>query len=682
MVFAQVAAQAPTSESHSASTSGSFHFPSAGFSGVVNTPTARVLDAGTVSVGVQNSNPEYRNPYPGIGFFGSFYTGMGILPGLETYLRLSNTGDLHCNQFEPGCLSLSRDLSLNAKYQLPWRFPWHSTIAIGVTDFGGAATHYNGHYGVWSVPIGPGLISLGHAQKKSTQTLLDGTFGSVVMPLAGGLSVMAEHDTRGARAGLGYARALSRDWSVKASWSRHLGSQPYQQSNQLNVGLFIDLGASTKGKPSVSAHQPRDGTHWASPVPIAAPTVSPSPTAAPAKASDPLPKVVYWESESLQSRKSKLQALGQMLGAWLEQQPNPEQTGVFSVTYLGQPTWIVKVKAKCAKAFAQGADTCDGLPVFEPQQGTPDMREQSWESPAQDGFATSRGKPQLELGVALRKRVGTELGLFDHSFAAELGLELPLARGLSYQGVWTHAVSHSDDFRTGGIFARDAYRGTQMQQSLLTYWQPVILPWPGQYAAQVAAGKINASDAGGQVEAVWLSPQGRWRWGALAGQFEGKSPLYPLTTKTPQLLSGRYSLLPGQWQLELTAGRFYQNDQGFRAASYHWFGNNLIQLYYRNTAMREGVDLSSRKFAGFEISFPFGDNLSLRSDVGTLRGRDRFGIGLETMVQNPINLVVGGYGVVARPRHGLASDVTDFDRLGWADVWANRDMIRQAMKTK
>ena len=108
-----------------------------GFASAINTPVAGVLPMGSVALGLVNNNPEITKP--GVGGFGSLTAGLGLLPGLEAYGRLSFAGDLQCNLYNAGCTG-RRDLSVSAKYQLPWRLPLHTKLAAGFTDFGGAAT--------------------------------------------------------------------------------------------------------------------------------------------------------------------------------------------------------------------------------------------------------------------------------------------------------------------------------------------------------------------------------------------------------------------------------------------------------------------------------------------------------------------------------------------------------------
>jgi len=37
------------------------------------------------------------------------------------------------------------------------------------------------------------------------------------------------------------------------------------------------------------------------------------------------------------------------------------------------------------------------------------------------------------------------------------------------------------------------------------------------------------------------------------------------------------------WSGDLTADRFWENDNGFKLVSYHWFGDTEVRLFYRQS---------------------------------------------------------------------------------------------------
>lgn len=713
-----------------------------GTRGAINSPTADVLPWGDAAVALVNSNPETKNNRPGVGEFGSLVGGFGFLPGLEGVARLAYAGDSRCNQFVSGCQSGMRDLSVSGKYQLPFSLPLQTRLALGFTDYGGAATHFRSRYAVATSTLGDVDLSLGYSQREASQNLrsgaFDGAFGSVIWQASAQWQAQLEYDTRETRAGVSYALPLSERSTLVAAFSRKLGANSDQEASQLGLTLNIALDKKAAASP-VQAH----ALHQAAPslvsalvqpdVPIAADEPAPvqatpeNPGKAPIGPSpgEPLNSMpgqvaaqqaadlhtaleragfVVWAmqgmplaapGQQLRSlaleprswRKNRLDALGHALGAWLDS-ADPATHLLLALTYQGQPVLKVVTTRTCATLFRQGMDDCAGQPALALFSGDaqpaalvqalhnaqahaeyPPQDAPSWRSPTL--------APQLELGLGLRTAVGTEAGLVDYSSALEIGGELTLAKGLGLQAYGTVPLGNSREYAPGGVFEESAYAKNTLQQALLTYWQPLGLPLPGWSAAQVAAGRVNGGDDGGQLDLLWLSPQGRWRAQWQAGAYE--SAAY-VAQRRPVWGALRYSVLPGHWQLELAAGQFYNLDQGWRISSFHRMGDATVNLYLRETGRPAVEGLPIVRFAGFRIYYPLGPARS--TDIGLLavRGADNWNWGIETKVGAKVNYITPGYGLTSALRHGLTSDVSDYDRGGVDDLWAGRARVREGMR--
>ena len=113
--------------------------------------------------------------------------------------------------------------------------------------------------------------------------------------------------------------------------------------------------------------------------------------------------------------------------------------------------------------------------------------------------------------------------------------------------------------------------------------------------------------------------------------------------------------------------------------SHHWFGDHRLTFYYRDTQSPDATTMPRTKFAGFEISFPLGPRESGFIGPLSVRGQDQLSLGLETKVGAKDNYITSGYGAVPGLRHGL-SDITDQDRTGVEDLWANRYRLRAVMR--
>lgn len=700
-----------------------------GYSAAINSPTADVLPWGGAGLSLANSNPE-RARKRSDGSFGSINAGFGLLPGLELVGRLAYDGDLDCNSYLKGCFASQRDLSVSAKYQLPIELPLDTRLAVGFTDYGGAATNYRSYYGVATSTWGPLDLSLGYGRPKSASALLDGGFGSVVLRLDDHWAAALEHDSREARLGLNYVRPLTRDLALRVGASRKLTDATGQQAWQMNAALnwvmgqtpepFLQRRAATT--PQAYAATDVTASPWSSAPPASIESASASQPAAelapltaeglaqallasgfaqisvrhsPAQSGQP----ALWQvrAESRRWRQSQIDALGAALAAWLKPVgATAADELLLTLTYQREPVLHAYTNATCLDGWLQGWTRCAGMAGMAEVEGQPGRalwlsRDGEWPAAVQARLQSRRESaspesvqqafedggpawlPQFEIGPGLRTAVGTELGLFDYSLALELGTEVNLAPGLFWQGVLSAPMLHSDDFKDGKPLASYRPKELGFDSSLLSYWKPL----PYGVAAQASAGYVDRNYRGGMLEGLWTTDDGRWRLGATTGRFE-----HELTAarQTPLLGSARWSLVPGAWQLEATAGRFLGGDQGYNLASKHWFGDNLVSLFYRSSQGDAGTLMAAqRKFVGFSISLPLGPKAAQQLGPLNVRGSDRFAWGLQTKVGDKDNALTQGYGDQPRVRHGLRTDVTDFDRNGRDDMLANSARLRAVL---
>lgn len=673
-----------------------------GFSGAINTPAAIVLPTGTAAITLTQSIPEVSNPRPGVGGFGVLTGGIGLLPGLEAFGRLSFSGDLQCNLYSAQCPGGQRDLSISAKYQWPVKLPMNSRVATGFTDFGGAATNYRSVYGVLTSDLGPMDISFGYARKSSDKALMNGAFGSAVFRLTDQLRAQLETDTQNKRAGLAYVMSVNAGMDIVWGLSRKFASQTSQQANQAGISLLLhldgqrqqdikktvaplqaapisqpanslaDLPMSTAVSDSKSTHpEPRPGraqlVHALQQAGFGHVQIQ---NVHAAEQATTEPPVVWVQAEAIGWRQNRLQALGVALRTWL--QHSTDEHLLFTLTYQAQPVLSVRTSRTCAMEFSSGHDACQGGPALNllplmavvptPSDGQVITGDTIW------------GRPQFELGVGLRSTLGTEYGLADYSAALELTAEIPVSKGWGLQATASTPMAQSKDFEPGRVLADRSYAQARIEQALITYWTPM-----GAWSAQASAGYINPSDRGVQADILWQSPQGHWRAHGVAGRYTNTDGIY-VNPRRPLLGAVRYSLVPGLWHAEITAGQFYNQDRGWSLASLHWFGDTRFKLYWRRTGLPDDPQKPVRRFAGIELSFPLGSQQGGQLGGFTVRGRDRWGHALETKVGERDNYLTAGYGVVPSIRHGLTTDVTDHDRAGLADLWANRDQIRLAMR--
>jgi hypothetical protein len=659
-----------------------------GFSGAINTPTADVLPWGSVKLGYSNSIPERATRYPGEPF-GGLTAGFGALPGLELVGRLAFDGDLNCNMFQIGCRGRTRDLSLSGKYQFPLNLPLNTKLAVGFTDYGGAATNFRSAYGVATSAVGPLDLSIGFGKKGSATALLGGVFGSAVLHVTDQLQVIAESDTRAKRVGAAFTQPITDQLALQFGWSRKLNGPASQQTNQMTASMQYMFDKSMLPK--------RGGIGQSSSKPSAGPLVDRSaendkltPAAQAQAMADTLKKsgfsqvsvryapaagerAAHWQLivEPLLKRHSQALAIGNALGIWLNHVGSAQADLTLALTYMGQAYRRVSTTKQCLTQFVSGNSQC--------AQGTSLIFDQSDSSLAQPSFQTLVNneselayKPQFELGPDLVTSVGTEVGLFDYSLALDTGLQMQLARGLFLHGNVLLPVARSDDFRENGVFRGRGQSSVRVDQALISYIKPVTLAGLN-LQTQLTAGSMNRLSRGAQAEALWFDSSGKWTVGGTLGAYTRRG-----VTSTPALLSVKRSIVPGRWSMEATAGEFLRGDRGWSLKSEHWFADVNLSFVAHSSA---GGPLGPvrRSFAGFEISVPF--TALGQKDVGwaSFRGVDRLKWGVKTKVGDVDNAVTIGYAELPKPRHGLSSDLSDHGRAARADAWAGRQAIREAM---
>lgn len=684
-----------------------FQMSPLGYSGAVNTPTADVLPVASTVFSVTNSIPERARKYPGIGVFGGLNWGFGVLPGLELVGRLTYDGNVQCNEFDKiNCQTTARDLSLSGKYQLPFTLPFNSRLAMGFTDYGGtAAVNYRQIYAVGTTSNGPVDLSVGYSKAGSKNALMDGVFGSLTARVTDQLALVLETDTQARRLGAHYLQPLNDDIDLQVGLSRKLSGPVHQQTNQFTAAMRYQLDkkiklASLKKKPSwqsanidkialtldqramsLANRLAEDG--------FANITIS----ALPAAGDHPL---MWWiKADPVGWRKDHQQALGTGLVNWMLSNEAEDSEVVLSLTYMGHLTSSIHTSRSCLQQFALGHDTCrsvNTLPVRFLRGSDLPARLKNAKADQTLKLVSNTTpfawKPQVELGLNLRSTVGTEFGLADYSAALSLGAQVELdnlgmpedwKKGWMWHGNVLIPVSHSEDFGKNKPFYIVGHQRTELDQALLSYWRNVDTPWLKNIAVQGSVGSINTYSRGGQLDAIWMNEAGDFRIGATAGAYSRRKVTGERSTKIPALLSMRQSIIPGQWHLEGSYGKFLAGDTGYKITSHHWYGDYRLSFFIRETKGSAST-MPKTQFAGFEISLPFGPKTSSVSDIGSVRSQDRWGWGLTTKVGADNNFHTYGYGEIPRPRHGVWSDVTDHDRSGPTDMWGKKDALRGALQ--
>ena len=666
-----------------------------GYTGAINTPTADVLGFGHLVGSMSNTIPEHKRVYPGVGWFGGTNLGFGLAPGLEAVGRLTYDGDAWCDQYDRSCKTTTRDLSFGGKYQLPFgELPLKSRFAVGMTDYGGAATLYRQYYGVGTANLGPLEISAGTAT--ATQGgLMHGKFGSVSMELIDKLRLIAESDTREKRVGLAYRLQVMPDLQVALGSSRKLTNNTDQQRSQMTISLTYAMDGSSvrKGQLAANTKASKESATpvYASNTPTALHTpavtavdiddIEQAATFANSFASQ-LERVGFSEisvgregrlwhvrAEPRAWRKNRLDAMGVLMAQWQSNSPFSDAPIAVTLTYLKNPVLQARTSKVCLDYFVKGIGTCtEGKPFSfkdDPVAMQADLDRVNWLSA---NVASQFLKPDVELSPSASYTVGSEFGIYDYSAGISTGVEVPLYKGLFYQGYFTRLLTETEDFKNPNHYFRRVGmgEGTARGASMFTYMRPVY----NNLWVEVSQGYLSSSTQGTTVNSVWTSSNSKLKMSATKGSYKQNMP-YGFERLEPSEVTARYAIRPGFWAMSMTKGRFLNSDEGYQVMSSHTFGDNRVRFYYRKTGPGNFQTPNKRAFAGFSITLPIGPRESFAIGPVTFRGRDQYPLGLETKVQEKDNYIEPGYGLYPSVRHGLNTDIGDYDRGDVASIEAN-----------
>ena len=705
-----------------------------GYSAAINTPTADVLPFGNAGLALSNSNPEVARRLHGTGGFGSINAGLGIFPGLELVGRLAFEGDLQCNTFSIACKSRAgqRDLSLSGKYRLPLTLPGNSRLALGFTDYGGAATNYRQTYAVLSKTWGALDVSAGYGRAGSKNALLRGAFGSAQLRISERLAAALEYDSREWRAGAQYRHPIGQSSYLQLGLSRKFSHATAQQSWQWTTMLQFPLGqgkpivtapiaapstpnsqaiaqASADAPPTQQPEAPKQASphHAITTLPPSTPAVTPAQATAKDERAQALAQqlqaqgfshiqVRYWppkhagmaafwqiEAEPKAWRQNALDGLAVALQQWLQLtgKESADQLAL-RMLYQGRPTVAAYAQANCLHAWVwQDISLCQsGADPLALRRADP----RAWQGFMQ--YASERGgqalmaqadtdsswAPQFEISPSLRSTIGTEAGLADYSLALELGAEVPLAKGWFWQGTYQIPISRSGDYKEGGVFAPQRHPSASFDTAALSYIQT---PSPSTLV-QLSAGYLNRDFLGGQIDALWLPTQSPWQLGATLGRYKNENAH---TQHNPALLRVQYELVPARWNVQTQLGQFLHQDKGYRIASQHWFGDTEVQLYFQST---KASHAGKNNGIGILLSLPLGTSRAhtIATTGATVRAADRWSWGLKTRVGSTHNALLNNVAVWPQLRHGIYTDNTDQLRNGDLALKARLPDLARAMR--
>ncbi|QPB84620.1 hypothetical protein CWC22_017190 [Pseudoalteromonas rubra] len=671
----------------------------AGFTGIVNIPTAEVKDPGVVDIGYNTQ----------LDFAGSKYTdgynyifSAGLWSGLEISGQIA-TSTMHDNLFRAKVLGDNqiRDLSFNAKYQLPLIPQEWFSVAIGGRDIGGAANKYESYFAVASKDWYSFRFSGGIAKSKNDFGMMDGVFAGVEWQPLSWFALQLEHDADAVNAA---ARV-----TIPKAWLYDLGtvtltSRFYSNTDHSDKDTYFGVNFSMPLSDQQQSNYPEikaapdnadtleklKGTNEKLTAPVSAREDSPRPAAQQDVANlnttdlnsairalkkslvqdgfenvqvgmNREPSVIVGFENAVFNR-NDIDALGLVLGRIAQYIDQDNARFVVQLSKHDIPLLALSGKVQDYKRFIT-----DGVsPALTIRQGA--MEAQKGVAWIGDGKANSPYfKPRLTLSPALSSTYATDLGVYDFSLALRGDLEIPVWRGAGINITAQTVVADTEDFEPGDTFES---RREQNGLERAVFYQTFDLPFGFYNQTQVGFFREYYDYTGIINETAWVSPSGRHKLYNNYGffdyeDFDGDRDYH--------VMGYQYHWVEQDMTFHLSGGEFWQEDKGFKAETKFWFGDSYVSIFAYDTDVQ---------VAGISFSIPLTPRKDMAvSEYGQIKGNQAWRHSVGTRIGEDTNALVYKKGYV--PETSITLDRTYFNqgRLSGSYVYANLGRLREAYLT-
>ncbi|ALU43204.1 YjbH domain-containing protein [Pseudoalteromonas rubra] len=677
-----------------------------GSTGIVNTPSAKVLAPGVIDIGYNNQlnlrGAEYLDGY-------NYIFSAGIWSGLEVSGQIASS-TMHDNMFKTKALGEDqlRDLSFNAKYQIPFVPEDWFDLAIGGKDIGGAANKYESYFVVASKDWLDFRFSTGVSTSKSGIGMMDGVFAGVEWQPLEWFALQVEHDAEAVNAAarltvprawlfdLGTLTLTSgfysntehseKDTYYGVNFSMPLSEQSRQNYQEIQpapdnataIAHLSEQGAQSTGagKPMVVEAADLD-TQVQSREQGATPNVNIGELNTQIRAlkqalvADGFENVqvgtnrepvIVVKFENPVFNRNDIDAIGVVLGRVA--QYISDDNAKFTVQ-LGKhdiPLLTLSGRVSNYRQFITNG-TAPGLVIRQGMMDVPGGV--AWIG---DGAANSPYfKPRLTLSPALSSTYATELGVYDFSLALRADLEIPVWRGAGINITAQTVVADTEDFEPGDTFES---RREQNGLERAVFYQTFDLPFGFYNQTQVGFFREYYDYTGIINETAWVSPSGRHKLYNNYGffdyeDFDGDRDYH--------VMGYQYHWVEQDMTFHLSGGEFWQEDKGFKAETKFWFGDSYVSIFAYDTDVQ---------VAGISFSIPLTPRKDMAvSEYGQIKGNQAWRHSVGTRIGEDTNALVYKKGYV--PETSITLDRTYFNqgRLSGSYVYANLGRLREAYLT-
>ncbi|MCZ4253778.1 YjbH domain-containing protein [Pseudoalteromonas shioyasakiensis] len=680
-----------------------------GYTGLINTPNAEVQGKGTIDLSYNNALFDNLHTYKD---GHNFIVSAGLFDGFEVSGQIASS-TMHDNLFKPGVRSKQiRDLSFNAKYQIPYIPKDLFSLAIGGKDIGGHVNFYQTYYVVASKELWDFRFSAGIAKSKRPHGEMDGVFGGIEYQVFDWFSLQAEHDAEAFNAGakvtipkkwlydIGELTFTSRfysdtDYSEEdtywgVSFSMPLSSEDKQNYKKVEAAPYV---APIATKPTAKIDDHGIGFIQTAMAPelaeqakaLTVTSVKQAPTETTQKLANSslnsqvieLKEVlindgfenvvvgynlntVFVNFENSVFNRNDIDAIGVVLGRIAESVTN--ESIHFNVQLSKTDIPLIAIQGKV-----------DNYRLFIEQGVSPDLNVQQGKASIPEGVvwagkaeASPNFKPRLTLSPATSNTYATDFGVLDYSVGLRAELDVPLWQGGGIKVTGQTILDESSDFEDNGAF--DNYSLDEGIVNAMLH-QTFALPYGFYNQTQIGFYKDYFDYKAIINETAWLSPEGRHKVSAKIAYFDYADYR---ASREYETLTYQYNWVEQDITLHATAGKYFYGDSGVKLESRFWFGDSYIAVFYENTDAQK---------AGVGLSIPLTPRKDMKvTPFGQLKGRDIWRVGLSTQI-GEFNRLVFNQGYAPSTQVSLDNTMFKRGRLTSSYIYSNLARMKEAYES-
>ena len=590
-----------------------------GYTGIINIPTAEVMENGKIELQFSNQVDAYRvrkarDRYDAQNYFINF----GILPNLEITGRLANIE----YKVPPGNYDfLDRDLSASLKYQIPFYNKYLPKIAIGIQDISGTADRYNAKYIVASKQYAFFRGTVGYGFDSSR---LNGLFAGAELKANDWFYLLSEYDTQETH--LGLRINTPKDFFDFGEISLMAKTNLDDENDKINIALNLKINLGIKH------HSKQIYKNDTSITTLTSNTINQDSYTIPvnntsANHIDRLKeKLVNFGFENIDIGDTKtniyvayennildhneIDALGVILGYFV-QLDLPYQTFEIVIKKSNLKVKRVIGDLNKYKIFLKKLTTKSLLEFKNSLHLNADFKDMVLKVSNEN---SSYFKPRVELAAGLKTFVGTEVGVFDYLVSFRPYIYTTLYKGLNLGLLADFPFLRSKEFDedTGAFRLFD--NGNKLESLMLHYsniYENLInMLSLGIYDDQL--GGFN------NISYALENHTFKFKLGYLKDKDTDEARNIALATY------GYYDYNYDAY-VELTAGKYYNEDSGFDLQLKRYFGDTLIRFFYQNT---------TSEYIGIGFELPLTPRRVANTPYVQIKGKNNFSHQLRSAIRS------------------------------------------------